>query len=192
MEWTVRRSAIDPTLLEVWHRGNCVQELVAAFKIRKIPSAFDSLEAIQKWLLETEWKSVRASAYRLLAMRNYPSVLLKQKLVDKGYSLSVCERIIDELMQAGYLQDEEFFRNAVLRELKRGYGPRYIEQKLRAQGMNQRRVREWISDQMQLLRIRELLLKVAIGASRFARQKAIRNLQRRGFDLPLILQEIDF
>lgn len=192
MEWTVRRSLIEPTLLEVWHAGVCVCEIAAAFKIRKIPVAFACLEEIQRWLKETEWKSVKACAYRLLAMRNYPSVLLKQKLLEKGYSQELSEKIVDELLQAGYIQDEEFFRNAVLRELKKGYGPRYIEQKLRSQGMNQRRVREWITDQMQILRIRELILKIAIGASRFARQKAIRNLQRRGFDLPLILQEIDF
>jgi SOS response regulatory protein OraA/RecX len=108
-------------------------------------------------------------AFRLLSMRNYHSRALFRKLESKGYSKEICEQVVAECKRLGFLQDEGF----VLQELRRGYGPRYIEWKWQLERGEARRV---ISREMQREQI-----------ARFAK-KGARALQRRGFDLDLILE----
>ncbi|HSX25943.1 MAG TPA: regulatory protein RecX [Chlamydiales bacterium] len=178
MAFTLQRSAIDPNLLEVWCESQCIEEIFAPFIIRKIPVSFDSIERVKKWLVEIEWKLARSRAYWLIARRSYASGVLRQKLVEKRFSAAVCDRVIEELEKSGYLNDGAFFEQAILREFRRGYGPKYIEMKLKAQG---RKVRELVTPEMQKERIRQLLPKL-----KGDRQKAMRALFRRGFDLDLI------
>jgi len=194
MAFTMRRSSVDPDLFEIWDEEKVVQEIPVLFSIRKYPSSFESLEEIEKWLTEREWKLARFAAYRLIAMRNYPSVQLLRKLEQKRFSSSICNRVIEELQNNGYLKDEEFVQSSILRELKRGFGPRYIEMKLRAKGLSGEKIRYLITPEMQAERIRQLIAKTPLSksiANRLAKQKAIRNLQRRGFDLDLILKELN-
>jgi SOS response regulatory protein OraA/RecX len=190
MTFTLRKSAIEKSFYEVWEEGRCVQEIPIRFPIRRIPAAFETLEEIRKWLEETEWKLARGYAYRKLAMRNFASGELEKALKTKGFSSSVCGRLFEELTRLGYLNDEETLKSAVLREFKRGYGPKYIEAKLCAKGLNGSRAREWISDPMQIEKIGELLRKLARGSGFSARQKAIQALGRRGFDFHLILSAV--
>ena len=175
MAFTIRKSAIEPDLFEIWEGEQCVREIAVSFRIYKIPKSFDSLEKLERWLKETEWKLARGGAYRLLAIRSQSSSALRQKLERKRFSASVCEQVLEELQRNGYLDDEEFERSAILREFKKGYGPRYIEMKLRS-----KRVRELISKEMQRERAEQLFAKLGGG------QKALRSLARRGFDPDII------
>ncbi len=188
MSHTIRKSNIDPDLIEVWRNGEMIEEIPVRFAIRKFPSSFDSLDTVKRWLQEREWKSARFAAYRLLAMRNYSTVQMIRKLEQKRFSSSVCNRLIEELQKNGYLKDEEVAEGSILRELKRGYGPRYIEMKLRSQGLNGQKVREMITDEMQREQIRRFLPKFPSHNQRSEMQKAARNLQRRGFDSHLIIE----
>lgn len=183
--YTIRRSCIDPDLFEVWHNSEVIEEIRVPFIIRKFPSSFDSLDAIKRWLKEREWKLARFAAYRWLAQKNYSTVQIIRKLEQKRFSGPVCERLIEELKGNGYLQDETISENAIFRELKRGYGPRYIEMKLRSQGLCGKKVRELITDEMQKEQIRRLISKFP---TRSNKKKAVPFLQRRGFDLHLIIE----
>lgn len=116
-------------------------------------------------------------------MRNYHSSVLANKLERKGCPKEICERVIADYKKMGFLNDDE----AILRELRRGYGPRAIEYKL---NLSRAEVRQAITREMQRERIKELLPKLG------PREKAIRTLQRRGFDFDLVieifsLQEVD-
>ena len=124
-------------------------------------------------------KLARKTAFRLLAMRSYHSAKLRQKLEEKGFSKEVIEPVIEECKRLGFLQDEEWERCAILREFRRGYGPRYIEMKLR---LSRQKVREWISREMQRERAEQLRKKLG------SREKAIRSLQRRGFDFDIVIE----
>lgn len=122
-----------------------------------------------------DYAAARKAAFRLLSMRNYHSGVLSRKLESKGYSKEICERVIEDCKRLGFLKDDEF----ILRELRRGYGPRYIEFKLR---VSRQKVRELISRAMQREQILKMLPKLG------EREKAMRTLQRRGFDLDIVIE----
>ena len=116
-----------------------------------------------------DYAIARRAALRLLSLRGYHSHVLLRKLERKGFSAESCQRVIEDCKRLGFLKDDE----AILREWRRGYGPKYIEWKMAIDG-----VREVITREMQREKIKE-----------FAR-KGIRALQRRGFDLDLILEQL--
>jgi SOS response regulatory protein OraA/RecX len=124
-------------------------------------------------------KLARKTAFRLLAMRSYHSVKLRQKLIEKGFSEEISDGVIEECKRLGFLQDEEWEKNAILREFKRGHGPRYIEMKLR---LSRQKVRFFITREMQRERMAQLLHKLG------PKEKALRALQRRGFDLDIAIE----
>ncbi len=185
---TIRRSLIDPDLFEVWLNDDLLEEISAPFTIRKFPSSFDSLEAVIRWLQDKEWKLARYWGYRWLSQKNHSTVQMRRKLEQKRFSVSVCDRLIEELKRNGYLQDDAVAESAIFREWKKGYGPRYIEMKLRSQGLNGEKVREFITDEMQKEQIGRLISKFSKFSARSEKQKSVRLLQRRGFDLHLIIE----
>jgi SOS response regulatory protein OraA/RecX len=119
----------------------------------------------------------RKVAFRLLAMRSYHSEKLREKLEKRGCPFAVCDAVIAECKRLGYLQDEQYEESAILREFQRGHGPWYIEAKTR---YSRQKIRKLITPEMQMERMRQLLPKLG------PREKAMRALQRRGFDLELI------
>lgn len=118
-----------------------------------------------RWM---DYSIARKRAFQLLSMRNYHSVVLARKLELKGCSPEDCQRVIEECKRLGFLKDDE----AILQEFRRGYGPRYIEWKLGVE------VRSVITREMQREKIQEF------------KRKGILGLQRRGFDLDLILEQL--
>jgi SOS response regulatory protein OraA/RecX len=155
MAYYLRRSSLEPSYFEVCEGEMIVQEIWAPFQIRKIPSSFESLEEITRYLQETEWKLAKGAAYRYLAARSLASPMLMQKLKKKQFSEEVCRKVVEELEKLGYLQDDEFERSLILREFKRGYGPKVIELKLKAKGLGSRKVRELITREMQSEKLKE-------------------------------------
>lgn len=119
--------------------------------------------------------SARRYAFKLLSMRNYHSAVLLRKLVAKGFSPEESEKVVEDCKRLGFIQDKE----AILREWRRGYGPRYIECKL---GLKRGEVRECLTRSMQKEKIGELMRKFE------SREKAYRTLIRRGFDSELIIE----
>lgn len=122
-----------------------------------------------------DYAIARRTALRLLSMRNYHSAVLTRKLEKKGCPPEICERVIEDCKRLGFLKDDD----AILREFRRGYGPRYIEFKLR---LSRDEVRGVISRQMQREKILELKGKFG------EREKAMRTFQRRGFDLDIVIE----
>lgn len=131
-------------------------------------------------------QKVRSYAYRLLAMRSYPSSVMRVKLERKGFETALCDQVIAELQAQGYINDAEFSAQAVKRAVERGYGPRYIAQKFQLQGVDVKEDVCAISEEMQREQIQKLL-----GKRRLHREKAIRMLERRGFSLGIIFQEVE-
>ncbi len=176
------RSRVDPRIVEIQEEQTVLQEVEVLFPLQKFPNSFPSLESALKWLREIEMKLAKAKAYRLLAMRSYPSTSLLQKLEEKGFSKRISEKVIDELKALGYLLDDDFWHRLIEREFQRGYGPRYLEWKKKAP---RAKIREMITESMQRKKIRELLKKFS------SPKKAAQALIRRGFDLDCIRKEVD-
>lgn len=122
-----------------------------------------------------EYSVARRKAFRLLSLQNYHSAVLRRKLEQKGCSAEVCQKVVEECKRLGFVNDDA----AILREFRRGYGPRYIEFKL---NVSRQEVRKLITREMQREKIKELLPKLG------PREKAIRTLQRKGFDLDIAIE----
>ncbi|MBU6384274.1 MAG: RecX family transcriptional regulator [Verrucomicrobia bacterium] len=122
-----------------------------------------------------EYTAARKRALWLLSKKNYHSEVLFRKLLDKGASEEVASSVIADCKRLGILSDEQ----AIVRELKRGWGPRAIAYKLRLKSAE---VRKWISRDMQKARIAELIPKLG------PREKAYRTLIRKGFDPELVIE----
>ncbi|MBI5273134.1 MAG: regulatory protein RecX [Chlamydiia bacterium] len=174
---SLNRSALDPDLWEVVEGGAIISEIPILFKIYKMPRSFPSLESLQEWLKKEEKRLAKQVACRLLMARGYSTTGLKQKLERKRFSDAVCDILIEELKELGYLKDDEFTERLILKEAL-AYGPRYIEMKLRSRGLSAHSVRQKVSPAMQIEAIRRLLPKL--------RGNPAAALQRRGFDLDLI------
>lgn len=124
---------------------------------------------------DLEWKTARQKAFRLLSLRNYHSQVLFRKLKEKGFSREICEKVIEDCKRIGLLKDED----AILSEFRRGHGPRYIQFKLKLEAQE---VRAVITKTMQREKIAQMAPKLG------ERERALRTLQRRGFDIDLIIE----
>jgi SOS response regulatory protein OraA/RecX len=122
-----------------------------------------------------DYPTARRTALRLLSMRSYHSAVLARKLERKGCGEEVIAQVLSDCKRMGFFNDDE----AILRELKRGYGPRAIEYKLQ---LERGEVRKIITREMQKEKIKEMLPRLG------EREKAIRTLQRKGFDFELIIE----
>ncbi len=104
---------------------------------------------------------------------NYHSSVLRQKMQRKGFSKELIDKVLSDCKRRGLIDDE----GAVLREFRKGYGPRYIEYKLQSSD-----VRRLVTRELQRKKILEMLSKYK------ERQKAFRVLQRKGFDLDILME----
>ncbi len=162
MYLTLKKSSFEPQLFEVWEHSTLVAEISITFSLKKFPASFESLDAIYKWLQEIEKKIARQSAYGSLSLKNHSSQGL----------------LIEELKASHLLQDDEFIRSLIEKELRSGHGPRYIEAKLRSQGLATDQVRKIVTVERQ----REAIAKLLGRKSKI--QKAA--LLRRGFDFQVL------
>jgi SOS response regulatory protein OraA/RecX len=121
-----------------------------------------------------DYPAARKYAFRLLSMRNYHSGALLRKLAMKGFPEEICEKVLEDCKRLGFIQDDE----VILSYLRRGYGPRYIQYKLQLSSAEVRRI---ISRGMQKERVLSL-------SKKWPREKAIRTLERKGFDLDIVIE----
>lgn len=101
-------------------------------------------------LSEEELAAARAAGERPLAMERALHVLgyrsrsegeMRTRLLRAGYAQGTVEEVVSRLGELGYLDDEEFARNAA-RERARNYGPRRIYGDLRKRGVGEELARE--------------------------------------------------
>lgn len=126
-------------------------------------------------LRKMDFIQARKKALWLLSRKDYHPEVLLRKLLEKGASAKVAESVVADCKRLGFCNDKA----AVLQELKRGVGPRAIEYKL---GLTKEEVRKWISRDLQKERILQLMTRFS------SKEKAFRTLQRKGFDIDLIVE----
>jgi regulatory protein len=59
-------------------------------------------------LLAEEFEAAKSCSMRYLGRRDHTSAEIRQKLKKKGFSESITDKLIDELFQKNYLNDEDF------------------------------------------------------------------------------------
>ena len=85
-------------------------------------------------LPDTSPRDARIAAIRLLSRREHSTQELIQKLLKKGFGLSLLESLAKELKEEGYLSDQRFAESYTRSRISRGYGPNRIKQELRQRG----------------------------------------------------------
>jgi SOS response regulatory protein OraA/RecX len=159
-----------------------------------IPPFFSTFSDLEAWLKTEEKKRAKNYVVRLLARQNYPSEMLRRKMIEKGFSRFAADEMARWAQEQGYVQDDDYLRLTVQRELARKRSPKAIVWKLRGQGFSEEAIQRQI-DQMATPgalheTIRSLFSKLNKGGNFHGRQKAIAALLRRGFDLETIQQSI--
>ena len=149
----------------------------------------EELELVFK---ELELKLAKQHALRLLAFKGRFSSELQKKLEEKGISADAVYKIMEECQRLGYLNDAEHIESAIRKEQRKGYGPRLIALKLKEhKEISEGMLGNLYVSQKEIL---EKLLKTKFRKVQWedfkARQKAINQLQRRGFDFETIKEMI--
>lgn len=136
-----------------------------------------------------EREKAKQYALRLLSARPYASHRLRTKMLEKGYSEEIVSEWIEWLKRVDLLQDDALLASLVERELKRGYGPRAIQWKLRGRGFSSEEIIRALAKSAPVERQREAVQTWARKKGGDLRART-NELVRRGFDADLVLHEL--
>jgi len=138
--------------------------------------------------------SVRATAIRMLARREYARAELSERLTRRGGDADEVNRVLDELERVGYLSDARFAQMLVTHKAGR-YGKRAI-----AHALTQRRVASPAAHGAldALKNVDELADASALWQRRFGsrpkdereRARQVRFLMARGYSLSIALKVV--
>jgi regulatory protein len=128
--------------------------------------------------------TAKNTALRLLSIKSRTVAELKEKLRIKNFSLEEIDKTVAWCKEYGYLNDEEEGRRRMERLKRKNYGPRFIQAKLKMQGLSSQPIDR--SDQIKAIRC--LLQKSAWQKK--TKPALVAALQRRGFDFECILAVI--
>lgn len=129
---------------------------------------------------------IRKSALTLLTRRDHARREIQQKLQSKGFSHQDIAPVLDELNQAGWLNEARCAEQFIYTRRQKGYGPERIYRELAARGIAEETIAEHlqITDNAWLMEVRRVWqkhFKGAIPKTINDRAKQIRFLQYRGF-----------
>jgi regulatory protein len=137
---------------------------------------------------------------RYLAYRPRSEAEVRSYLHQRGYLPDIAENVIEKLRSLQYVNDESFARDwSLSRAQSHGYGPRRIEQELRAKGIGQSLVHDAVRDAFDQTdeesQAKRLLAKQFKGEN-FKEPKVLRRavalLQRRGYSSKVIFDLLRF
>jgi regulatory protein len=86
-------------------------------------------------------------ALHSLAFRARSAHELRERLARAGYAGQTVSEVLDRLGELGYLDDEEFARNAAREKARKRYGPRRIYGELRQAGVDEEVAQEVVEEE---------------------------------------------
>ncbi len=89
-------------------------------------------------------RDINETAIRLLALREHSRLELQRKLVQKGFSVSVVEQTLQDLVAQKLLSDERFTEAFVLSKRERGAGPVKIQAELQQRGIDNTLIQRYL------------------------------------------------
>ena len=138
-------------------------------------------------------EEVQRVAYRLLSRRDHARTELVRKLRDRKLPRELIEQVVDDLQQAGYVDDRQFALDQGAILARKQWGPNRIRQKLRDRGIADALVDQTLQQLAGQFDFPEMAFERL--ESKFgppdqlddrARQKAFRHLRHRGYAPGLI------
>jgi regulatory protein len=163
--------------------------------LQKCPS-FDEL---QVQFAEIEYRLAKQYTLKLLAKRSYYSSEIKKKLELRFISKAAIQRITEECIHFGFLNDEEWLKTFVMAQQARHLGPHAIRMKLKAKGLplsmfeSAFEALSHVNNQKeQIMHLLKTRYKRRNLADFKEKQKVIASLIRRGYDLDEIKTAFDW
>lgn len=103
-------------------------------KTFKIPSC-SSLADFENYFFSLEYTKAKKYVLDRLSQRNYPSMQLEQLLSKCFVSKSNINKILNEFIQQGYINDQEWIERFVEGQVRKGISPKGILYKLMNKGL---------------------------------------------------------
>lgn len=130
-------------------------------------------------------------AVQLLARREHSRYELKQKLTSKGFTGADIEQAIDKCQQQGYQSDDRFVEQFCRYRAGQGDGPLKIRHALQQKGIACDLINQHLGSfdwyELALTVYKKKFVNTGTEAKDFkTRQKQMRFMQSRGFDMELI------
>jgi len=143
---------------------------------------------------------VLTSALRLLKYRSRSCKELRDRLIQKGYSIILIEKTIDYLLELDYLDDLKFAKSFAEDKInQKGVGPIYLKSELLKHGIPQEHISIIVSEAYKVQSQDQLIKKHIEKRKNILRDKSSENqkrriihfLQRKGFSWNQISNNID-
>jgi len=132
-------------------------------------------------------------ALKFLSYRARSEAEVKSHVRLRGYTAAVIESVVKKLRVQNVLDDETFAQNWTRSRCDRGYGPKRIEQELRAKGIDRAVIREAIGKTFDVgdeKKRAKSILEKRFNEHQLTDPKVLRRaiafLQRRGFNAQLV------
>lgn len=185
IQW--RAKPEDSRFLEILIDGEIWREVVKSLFLKQLHSIsrVQSLQELEEKFALIEKKVAKESAFRILAAKSCLSSEIRKKLALKKISTFAIESALQECLRLGYIDDAQELTRRVERKKARGEGPRRIAASLQIQGDGLYREGE---QQAAIQRLLETRFRKCSLRDPKEKQKVIRALLYRGFDLETILQ----
>lgn len=143
---------------------------------------------------EVELSQARERALRLLGYRERSVKELAKRLTDDGYPAAVAQAVTDRMSETGLVDDDRFAMAWARSRAAAGFGPKRVLRELAMKGVDPELSSAAVSaayeGQEPVARARELLGS-ADTSTRAGRDRAIRKLLRRGYDIGIALKAVD-
>lgn len=134
---------------------------------------------------------IHQTAIRMLARREHSFFELKQKLLQRNFSIELIEQVLEKLMGQGLLSDERYTECYIRSRMSKGCGPTRIAMELREHGISKDLIAQYLKKsetdwQEKLKKIYHKKFGPTPATNQLERAKQIRYLLYKGFSLEQI------
>ena len=191
---TVTENKRDSFNLEILVNGELYRLVSCSmFQSRlSLPKDFSSLEEVQEWFLQEEYRIGKNYLLYLLGRQDYLSSVLRRKFKEKKFSQPNYERLIEEFTELGYIQDENLIVRLIRAEMGKDKGPIATRLKLLSKGCDatiiEKHLQKCMTNDYQKEKIEKLALK--LQSKGLEKHIVMQKLYRLGFEMELIKASI--
>lgn len=164
---------------------------------QRLPECVSDLAELEAACAVIEFGSAKRYALWRLSRWAQCSAEIAEALAKYCVSQATCERVLAYLVDAGFLNDEDYVQRLVAHEQARGKGPGAIRAKLYRKGISGELAQEAVAvvdHDAQRAAVRKLLASSRYARRNLAdpreRQKVLGSLARRGFSFDVISAEL--
>jgi regulatory protein len=151
------------------------------------------MEQLRMDLAENEPRLARERALQLLGYRERSCAELRQRLHDNGYPRSVVNDVVDRFCEVELIDDARFASAWVRSRVSAGYGRRRVARELAEKGIDDALIQSALEEEMGDDELRRAMDSLRGRRPRDAkeRERLIRRLVSRGFELRVALEAVD-